>query len=131
MSTYQITSSAGVDMGTYEATTREAALDAMAREAGYADHATACRESGDDGAHLVVREVTIVRTPGLVSYDSTLTLPIEIHLYAGRIPRAVAVYADSPDVSYESLGDLCDAHALDPEHGLDEARRAELAMRRA
>ena len=34
--TYRIVSSAGVDMGTYTAATTEEALDAMARDAGYA-----------------------------------------------------------------------------------------------
>ena len=35
MTTYQITSSAGVDMGVYAGESPEAALDAMARDAGY------------------------------------------------------------------------------------------------
>lgn len=58
MKTWQITSkTSGADLGTYEAETREGALDAMAREAGYCDHADARKASGDDGAHLVVSEV--------------------------------------------------------------------------
>jgi hypothetical protein len=39
MTTYQITSSAGVDMGTYEGETAADALDAMARDAGYESQA--------------------------------------------------------------------------------------------
>ena len=41
MATFQITSSAGVDMGTYEADTAAEALDTMARDAGYASQADA------------------------------------------------------------------------------------------
>ena len=36
MTSYHITSEAGMDMGTYEAETREAAIEAMHRDAGYA-----------------------------------------------------------------------------------------------
>jgi hypothetical protein len=35
MARYRITSEAWVDMGTYEASSAEAALDALARDAGY------------------------------------------------------------------------------------------------
>lgn len=37
-----------------EATSPDAALDAMARDAGYRDFATACAVSRDEGSHLVV-----------------------------------------------------------------------------
>ena len=46
MTTYKITSSAGQDMGTYDADTERGALDAMAREAGYASQAEAAEVAG-------------------------------------------------------------------------------------
>lgn len=44
----------GVTIWDGESTSPEAALDAMARDAGYRDFATACAVSQDDGSHLVV-----------------------------------------------------------------------------
>jgi hypothetical protein len=46
MTTYQIISSAGVDMGTFEGETEAEALDAMARDAGYRDQAEAAEVAG-------------------------------------------------------------------------------------
>jgi hypothetical protein len=46
MSYFQIISSAGVDMGIYEGTSPDDALDAMARDAGYRDAADAAEVVG-------------------------------------------------------------------------------------
>jgi hypothetical protein len=47
MKTFQITSSAGQTMGTYTATSPEAALDAMAQDAGYSSQADAAAQVGE------------------------------------------------------------------------------------
>lgn len=58
MATYKITSkTSGAELGTYEAADEQGALDALARDAGYQDHADACEQSGDDGTHLIVAPV--------------------------------------------------------------------------
>lgn len=56
MTTYRIFNSAsGVDLGTYEAATAAEALDAMARDAGYADYAACCEAvpAGKDDLKVV------------------------------------------------------------------------------
>lgn len=58
MSSYKITSGAGIELGTYVGATKKDALDAMARDAGYRDHADACDVTSDDGADLVVKEMS-------------------------------------------------------------------------
>lgn len=56
--TYEIESKAsGLVLGRYDGETEQDALDAMARDAGYADHEDACSQSQDDGNHLIVTEV--------------------------------------------------------------------------
>lgn len=47
MMTYTIHSQS-TTLGTYEGETASAALDAMARDAGYASHAAQCEVTGDD-----------------------------------------------------------------------------------
>lgn len=59
---WKITQTAtGVDMGVYEGETEQDALDTMARDAGYRDHADACSiyEDGSDGGASTL-EVTPV-----------------------------------------------------------------------
>jgi hypothetical protein len=47
----------GLHLGTYEADSREAALDAMARDAGYTDYDHACRATCDTLPDLEVTEI--------------------------------------------------------------------------
>jgi hypothetical protein len=49
MSTYAISSAAGIDLGTYAGNGPVEALDALAREAGYRSHAHECATLGSCG----------------------------------------------------------------------------------
>jgi len=47
----------GMVLGVYEGTSKDDALDTLARDAGYEDYFDAC-ESGFDGDDLIVTEIT-------------------------------------------------------------------------
>jgi hypothetical protein len=54
---YTISNSrSGVILGVYEGTSKDDALDTLARDAGYADYFDAC-ESGFDGGDLIATEI--------------------------------------------------------------------------
>lgn len=57
MTTYTIISTAGIHLGTYTAADKAGALDALARDAGYADYAEA-QASAPSSDDLVVEEET-------------------------------------------------------------------------
>lgn len=58
MSKYEITNTrSGLVLGVYEGATEAEALDAMARDAGYADYAECCEVAPAEEGEIVVREI--------------------------------------------------------------------------
>lgn len=58
MTKYSISNqTSGADLGIYEADSPEAALDIMARDAGYKDYADCCSVVGGSADELIVIEV--------------------------------------------------------------------------
>lgn len=62
---FRIESSAGVVLGVYEGENEQQAFDALARDAGYRDHANACQQCGDLDDWLTITEVTPSPTYGI------------------------------------------------------------------
>lgn len=74
MGAYRIVSSAGVDMGTYQAESERAALDAMARDAGYADQRAAEAVAGTfDGTVTAIAVTDVPKGTNLVDEAMSVT----------------------------------------------------------
>jgi hypothetical protein len=70
MGTYSISNRvSGLNLGTYTADTREGALDAMARDAGYESHADALATTGEDASELEVTEIASAASFAAVGDD--------------------------------------------------------------
>jgi len=133
MTRYRITNARSVtDLGTYEADTPKAALDAMARDAGYADHAAACEVAPVVEGELLVEEVEATLwigtsddcggenpTPAEWARYAALVREAagpDVEVIEGRRPGAPAVLAalvlvdgEPDDVEAERLTDLAEA----------------------
>lgn len=101
MTTYQITSSAGADLGTYEGATPAEALDAMCRDAGYKSAADAV-------------------TSGIAPFEGTVT---ETSAPATNVPPTdetatyALCYGNGQTESYDTYEDARAAYLASRTHG--------------
>lgn len=87
MKVYEIESmSSGASMGFFMAETGDEALDASARDAGYADYAAACEATGSPSDALVATEIELPIEP--IEYDG---------MYAYRADETATWYAVTED----------------------------------
>lgn len=109
MTTYQIISSAGIDLGTYEAADADAALDAMARDAGYRDAEHAAEVAGPF-------EGRVTEIPS-VTDDQIRDLSTEAGIADDQMQRLICSIA---------LGEDVDSTTIFARSGLDEEQRQRL-----
>lgn len=109
MTTYQITSAAGMDMGTYAAESREAAIEAMHRGAGYESSEAAAEALSTTvealSAELTVTELTAKAWIGL-GWDA-LTKRDRRCGRRARLPDGTGLRFDDTSVEELSSDDRC------------------------
>ena len=121
MATYQIENTrSGVILGEYEASSEAEALNAMARDAGYADYAACCEVAPVSDGEIVVN----IPADGAISQWPVVDREI---MYRAAIYFAVATlhfYRDEilPLTPQQTLGDFADANRAIIDRVCAEAR---------